>query len=160
MNIILISTVTKKLTSKDCEPLVDRILARIKSWSSKLLSYAGRLQLIQSVLFCVQYFWFRNFMLPKGVLQRINQICAGFLWHGKEKSAQGARVSWKAICFPKSEGGLGLKDTISWNKACILQNIWAIITKAGSLWIAWLQAYVLKGRSLWKISLSLSYGWS
>ena len=74
-----IPLVTRRLTSKDCDPLMDRILARIKSWSSKLLSYVSRLQLIQSVLFSVQNYWCRNFMLPKGVLQRINQICAGFL---------------------------------------------------------------------------------
>ena len=47
-------------------------------------------------------------------------------------------MSWKEICFPKSEGGLGIKDIESWNNACILQNIWAIISKAGSIWIAWL----------------------
>ena len=47
-------------------------------------------------------------------------------------------MSWKAICQPKDEGGLGLKDILTWNHACVLQNIWAIITKAGSLWIAWI----------------------
>ena len=52
-------------------------------------------------------------MLPKGVMQRINKICVGFLSHGKKILAKGARVSWKTICFPKYEGGLGLKDIIS-----------------------------------------------
>ena len=47
-------------------------------------------------------------------------------------------MSWKAICQPKDEGGLGLKDILTWNQACVLQNIWTIITKAGSLWIAWI----------------------
>ena len=93
-------------------------------------------------------------------MRRINQLCARFLWHGKEQSAKGARVSWKEICFPKSEGGLGIKDIESWNNACILQNIWAIISKAGSIWIAWLNEYVLKGRSIWLIPFSPSCGWS
>ncbi|MBA0831274.1 hypothetical protein Goarm_015751 [Gossypium armourianum] len=40
------------------------------------------------------------------------------------------------------EGGLGLRDLESWKKASILQHIWLILTQAGSLWIAWVEAYV------------------
>ena len=68
--------------------------------------------------------------MPKGVLNKVNQMCAGFLWKGKEFTAKGARVKWNDVCHPRSEGGLGLKDMASWNKACIMQNIWAIICKA------------------------------
>ena len=92
-----------------------------------------QVQLIWSILFNIQNFWCRNFILPKEVLKTINQLCARFLWHGKEQVAKGARVSWKVVCFPKSEGGLGIKDIYSWNKACVLPNIWAIISKSGSL---------------------------
>ena len=88
-------------------------------------------------------------MLPKGVLKRIMQLCSGFLWKGKVESSSGARVSWDTICYPKSEGGLGLKNLTSWNQACVLQSIWAVIAKSGSIWIAWIQEYLLKGRSLW-----------
>ncbi|XP_021863807.2 uncharacterized protein [Spinacia oleracea] len=42
---------TRKLSFIDCKPLIDRTVARIKSWTSKFLSYAGRLQLVKSVLF-------------------------------------------------------------------------------------------------------------
>ncbi|XP_056689712.1 uncharacterized protein [Spinacia oleracea] len=42
---------TRKLSFADYKPLIDRTVARIKSWTSKFLSYAGRLQLVKSVLF-------------------------------------------------------------------------------------------------------------
>ena len=58
------------------------------------------------------------------------QLCSGFLWKGKEQLARGAQVSWDYICYPKSEGDLGLNDLVSWNQPCVLQNIWAIITKS------------------------------
>ena len=67
-----------------------------------LLSYAGRVQLIQAVIFSMQNLWCRTFILPKGVLTKVNQLCAGFLWKGKESSDKGARVK----CQPKYEGGL------------------------------------------------------
>ncbi|KAA3475734.1 reverse transcriptase [Gossypium australe] len=51
------------------------------------------------------------------------------------------------------EGGLGLRDLESWKKASILQHIWLILTQAGSLWIAWVEAYVLEGESLMQIPM-------
>lgn len=45
---------SKKLTVMQCQPLLKKIIARIDSGSSKLLTYAGRMQLIKSVLFGIQ----------------------------------------------------------------------------------------------------------
>ena len=87
-------------------------------------------------------------------------MCASFLWKGKENTAKGAKVQWKYICHPKSEGGLGLKDILSWNEACIMQNIWAIISRAVSIWIAWIHAYVLKGRDFWNVQGAMNSSWS
>ena len=42
----------------------------------------------------------------------------------------------------------------------MLQNIWAIITKAGSLWIAWIENYELKGRSVWSVSAAQTSSWN
>ena len=101
--------VTRRLTKNDCAPLVERITAKIKGWAVKFLSFAGRLQLIQSVLFSVYNYWCRNFMLPKGVLKRINQLCAAFYWNGNDTAAKGARVRWNDVCRPKNEGGTWIK---------------------------------------------------
>ncbi|XP_028099396.1 uncharacterized protein LOC114298945 [Camellia sinensis] len=51
--------ITTKLRASDCQTLVDRMTKRIKSWTNKLLSYVGRAQLIQSILFSMQgkSFW-------------------------------------------------------------------------------------------------------
>ena len=46
--------VTRMLINKDYAFLVDKIIARINSWTSKFLSYVGRFQLIQSVIFSIQ----------------------------------------------------------------------------------------------------------
>ena len=45
---------SKKLTTIQWYPLIDKIMARINSWTAKKLSYAGRAQLVKTVLFGVQ----------------------------------------------------------------------------------------------------------
>ncbi|XP_031254572.1 uncharacterized protein LOC116112594 [Pistacia vera] len=42
MKYLGVPLITKKLSPSDCKPLVYKILARIQSWRSKFLSYAGR----------------------------------------------------------------------------------------------------------------------
>ena len=61
--------------------------------------------------------------MPKRILNTITQLCLGYLWKGREQSAKRATVSWKAIFYPKFKEGLSLKDMLSWNQVCILQNI-------------------------------------
>lgn len=45
---------SKKLSIQQCMPLINKMVARIECWTTKLLSYSGRLQLIKSVLFEMQ----------------------------------------------------------------------------------------------------------
>lgn len=44
-----------RLTAKDCQCIIDRITARVKSWAARKLTYGGRLQLIKSVLTVCNY---------------------------------------------------------------------------------------------------------
>lgn len=63
--------ITSKLSHQDCIPLIQKITARVSSWTNCTLSYSGRLQLIKSILFSIQSFWAAHFILPKGVLKNI-----------------------------------------------------------------------------------------
>lgn len=49
-------------------------------------------------------------MLPTKVIKKITQRCNSFVWKGKEGSEKGVRINWKGIFYPKSIGGLGIKD--------------------------------------------------
>ena len=53
LGVPLIST---RLSHCDCQPLVDKLLARIQEWTSRSLSFAGRLQLLTSVLYNIQMY--------------------------------------------------------------------------------------------------------
>ncbi|PKI57740.1 hypothetical protein CRG98_021807 [Punica granatum] len=81
----------KELTDEDCRSLVYKITQRIDSWASRKLSYAGRLQLIQSVIHAVMNFWCNAFVLPKKVVRAVERKCKVYLWKGKEGDARGAK---------------------------------------------------------------------
>lgn len=100
------------------------------------------------------------YLRPKDILKEVNMICAKFFQKNKSSGRYAARISWSAICAPKSEGGLGLKDLLAWNQACILRNLWCLFTKAGSLWVAWVNTYVLKGGSCLQVDVSPNWSWS
>jgi hypothetical protein len=150
--------ITSRLSAADCESLVAKFTSRIDSWCSKHLSFAGRLQLISSVLFSIQVFWSSVFILPKAVILLLEQKLNRFLWCGKDVKAR-AKVSWAKVCVPRREGGLGLKRIEVWNKAAMLRHIWNLFSRAGSLWVAWVKENWLRGRSFWQIPIPQSCSW-
>ena len=90
----------------------------------------------------------------------MNQLCSNFFWNGSTNAGKRARVSWKDICYPKAKGGLGLKNIQYWNQACMIQHLWSLFSRSGSIWIAWIEAYKLKGRSMWQVSVTQNCSWS
>lgn len=65
------------------QTLIEKIMGRVKSWTSRFLSYTGRIQVIRSVLFSIQIFWAQIFVMPKKVTHCIEAVCRKFLWSGR-----------------------------------------------------------------------------
>lgn len=72
---------SNSLSIGECERLVDKITSRIHGWQSKKLSYAARLQLVNSVLISITTYWCQMFLLPKKVIKIVNNVYRSFLWH-------------------------------------------------------------------------------
>ena len=60
-------------------PLFDKISDKINAWAGATLSYAGRTELIKSVLQGVECFWLAILPIPAGVKAKIVQLCRNFL---------------------------------------------------------------------------------
>lgn len=86
------------------------------------------------------------FILPQKIIKLLEQKFNRFLWNGKDAKAR-AKVAWDHVCVPKQEGGLGIKRLTVWNKVAMLKHIWSLFSRSGSLWVAWVNANWLKGRS-------------
>ncbi|XP_058753368.1 uncharacterized protein LOC131626562 [Vicia villosa] len=149
---------SRKLSVIQCQPLIDKMIARIQHWSVKFLSYAGRQQLVQSVLISITNYWMSVFPLPKKVIQKIEALCRNFLWSAKTDGRK-ALVSWENTCEPRNAGGLNFKKLIFWKKATIMKLLWNIHNKNDKLWIRWLDIYFLKGNSIlsWQVQHTSSW---
>lgn len=150
---------SKKLHLHQWQPLIDKITARMSVWTARFLSYAGRLQLIKSIVFSMQTYWSQLFVLPKSVITRIDQLCRVFLWTGKCTLSKRSLVAWDEVCKPKAQGGLGLFDTTLWNLAAVGKLLWALCHMKEKLWIKWVHAYYIKGRSVWQTPTPTRASW-
>lgn len=140
---------TKRMSTSDYSPLIDRIRKCITTWTAQQLSFAGRLQLISTVIYSITNFWMSVYRLPKKCIKEIDQICASFLWSGPTISPHKAKISWDKVCKPKEKGGLGLRSLEEMNKVCCLKLIWRILS-AKSLWVRWINRYLVCKGSFWK----------
>ncbi|XP_074301310.1 uncharacterized protein LOC141632687 [Silene latifolia] len=137
--------------------LVNKIQASIQHWSSKLLSYAGRLQLLNSVVFGIENFWCASVLLPKSVIKTINKLCKNFFWHIKATDKKMIVKSWSNICAPTNEGGFGVKELLSWNKALISKWLWLLDRTPQELWSIWHSEYHLSHCSIWDVVVQDMY---
>ncbi|CAH9090422.1 unnamed protein product, partial [Cuscuta europaea] len=136
-----------KLAIAEYAPLLEKISDYLSSWNTKTLSYAGRTELIKSVIQGVHSFWLQVFPIPQAILDRVVSICRIFFWGCKF-----ARVAWADMCLPKEEGGLGIRHTKTWNKALLSKTLWDIHLKRDTLWVKWVHGVYLKGRCVWEFS--------
>lgn len=119
------------MTRSDFQPLLDKISARFNSWTVKHLSFAGRFQLIQAVIYSTISFWASMFIIPNECIRILERMCNAFLWNGAPNSARGARIAWESVCTPKEAGGLGLKRLADWNVVLGLKLIWLLFAAGG-----------------------------
>lgn len=87
------------------------------------------------------------FLLSKEDYKGCQSKVQSVLWNGKDENAAKAKLAWNAICYPKKEDGLGLKDLETLNISSMLRHVWCLFARSSSIWVAWIQAYLLKGKS-------------
>lgn len=72
----------KHVTAHNYVPTNRKSSIKNKLLNSTISFFRCRLQLISSVIHSVSNFWISVFILPKRCIQRINNLCAVFLWSG------------------------------------------------------------------------------
>ncbi|KAL0294562.1 UNVERIFIED_CONTAM: hypothetical protein Sradi_6878900 [Sesamum radiatum] len=125
-----------RLTIADCQPILQKIDARIKGWEGVMLSFAGGTHQIRP--FCSTEKRLRNF---------------------RERGY--AKIAWQKVCRLVNEGGLGIRDIQALNRGLMSRHLWRIITHdSTSIWVTWIFQYRLQNYSIWTISARAgTWGW-
>ncbi|KAK4383462.1 hypothetical protein Sango_2772900 [Sesamum angolense] len=152
--------ISARLSVADCQPLLQKIDSRIKGWEGVQLSFAGRVQLIKSVLISFEVYWATAFILPKRIINEMIKRLRTFLWKGISSSGY-PKVAWEAVCRSIEEGGLGIKDILALNRALMSKHLWAVIKQnRTSIWVDWIIQIRLRDCSIWTVKHNKgAWGW-
>ncbi|XP_073121801.1 uncharacterized protein [Henckelia pumila] len=135
---------SSRLKASDYGVLLDAIRRIIASWPAHTLSYAGKFDLIRSVIQRVECYWLSILPIPEYVVKDIERLCRKFVWPAKRPP-----IAWDRVCRPKEDGGLGIKDISVWNKALLAKTLWKIHLKKDSLWIKWINEEFSEYGDVW-----------
>jgi len=150
--------------------VIEKIEHRLASWKRLYLSKGGRVTLIKSTLANVPTYFLSLFPIPMSVASCIEKLKHDFLWGGMGEEFKYHLMSWSKACTPISEGGLGFRNLLKFNRALLGKWLWrfgiereawwrvAVDSKYGSLWGGWSSCEPVGafGVGLWK---NIRKGW-
>lgn len=88
--------------------LKGKLLKKISSWKSNLLSQTDRVCLIRSVVSALPTYFKSSFLLPQLYCQELDSLMRHFWWgFPQEKRRNFVPRAWDSICWAKELSGLG-----------------------------------------------------
>lgn len=126
------------------QDLLSMISKKLVGWKSQSLSFAGILVLLRHVLGSMPLHITMMLPLPKSICYSIEKLLRNFLWFGNDNQQRMHYVSWKKICLPKEDGGLGVRYISEVNEACIFKLRWRTLP-SNNLWSTWFRSRFMNG---------------
>ncbi|XP_026428470.1 uncharacterized protein LOC113324365 [Papaver somniferum] len=96
---------------------------------------------------------------PASVIKTCERIMRNFLWSGDGETRQYNTFSWKRVCTPLSEGGLGISRLVVINKAFLMKMMWKI-NNSKEDWALFFQAKYKDKNGQWETKWQKSIVWS
>ena len=129
------------------KPVVKKIENRLASWKAKILSRAGRLTLIKSVLNSLPVYYMSMFKMPKAIALKIVKLQRRFFWCGSNGDKMGCpMVKWSDIQLSREMGGLGVGNIMHKNLILLFKWWWCFTESDNTLWKKILQSvHEIKG---------------
>lgn len=113
--------------------LVEKIRDKLSSWNIEFISQGGRWTLIKSVLTSMPVYLLQVCLPLVVVLKMIDRVIANFFWGPTANKKRLHWSKWKPLCFPVSEGGVGVRSLgdICTAFSC---KLWVRFREQQSLW--------------------------
>ncbi|KAM1304224.1 hypothetical protein ACFX2F_021920 [Malus domestica] len=109
------------------QAIADKIRCKLTAWKGSLLSQAGRLQLINSVIQGILVYSFQIYAWPTNLLREVQGWIRNFFWSGDPLKRGMPLIAWSSCCKLKDEGGLGIRDLFESNRSLLLKRCWDVI---------------------------------
>jgi hypothetical protein len=85
------------------QPFQDRVHRKLSGWQSKLLTLAGRWELVRSVISSQPVYLLTALCVPKKFIKDLDKARRKFLWAGSQQMQGGkCKISWARVCRPLS----------------------------------------------------------
>ncbi|XP_071704361.1 uncharacterized protein [Rutidosis leptorrhynchoides] len=117
------------------KPLIDKFKKRLSAWQYRMLSYGGRLSLIESVLCSIGIYYLSIFKCPKTVIQTLEGLRRTFFWGGDDHIKRMSWIKWDSILSSLDKDGLGIGSLEAFNLALMFKWIWRFYTQPNHLWM-------------------------
>jgi hypothetical protein len=108
----------KKISNTDWKIIKEKF-EKLSCWKGEILSYGGRLVLINAVLSSLALFMLTFYEVPKGILHKLDFFRSRFFWQGDNHKKKYRLTKWNIICRPKDQGGLGILNLEKQNTSLI-----------------------------------------
>jgi hypothetical protein len=128
---------TTKPIVQDLMPLVDRIERRVSA-TFMLMSYSGKVLLINSLLTSIATFTMCSFQLHPKILEHIEKIRRHCLWVKKNEDGEEkchSVAAWDMVCKIKDRGGLGILNLELQNEGLLLKYLHKFNNKVDTPWV-------------------------
>ena len=104
--------------------VIEKIEQCMAGWKRSLLSKGGRVTLIKSTLPNILAYYMSLFKIPVSVANCIEKLQHDFIWGGVGYEFKYHLVKWSKVCSSISEGGLGLRKLVDFNRALLGKWLW------------------------------------
>ena len=137
--------------------IIDWLQSRLQTWKGKLLSLAGKLTLIKSVMQAMPIYSTLIHRLSKDTCNRIDRIIRDFWWGNTTEVRKLHTITWDTIFQPKEIEGVGIRKTGQFNQALLAKQYWKITQNPQSLLVTSLKGkYFPKAQNLWGMERCLN----
>jgi hypothetical protein len=116
-------------------PLMNRVERQLIAISS-MLTQAGKLQLVNSVLSSLPTYNMCSVAMPIAILESFDRARRHCIWRNSDCNAKSKLlVAWKKCTKPKRRGGLGIINLRSQNTALLLKHLDKFYNKRDIPWV-------------------------
>ncbi len=137
-----------RVNKQTYENMITKSKNQLQKWKANSLSQEGRSLLIKTNLSAKPVYTMQSFMLPKNILQDLDNINKKFYWNKGDKHRP--LIHWDEVCRSKKNGGTGIRKAEEVNIALQLKLLWKIIAEPDNVWVQIIKEKYLKEESLMK----------